>query len=45
MTDEQIAIYQTQVDEYYSFINNYPDSKHRKEAETIFRIAEKHAER
>ena len=33
------------VDEYYSFINNYPDSKHRKEAETIFRIAEKHAER
>ncbi len=33
------------VDEYYSFINNYPDSKHKKEAETIFRIAEKHARR
>lgn len=33
------------VDEYYSFINNYPDSRHKKEAETIFRIAEKHARR
>lgn len=33
------------VDEYYSFINNYPDSKHLKEAETIFKIAEKHTGR
>lgn len=37
--------YSDVVDEYYSFINNYPESKHRKEAETIFRIAEKHAGR
>ena len=35
--------YRDVVDEYYSFINNYPDSKHKKEAETIFKIAEKHA--
>lgn len=33
------------IDEYYSFINSYPDSKHKKEAETIFKIAEKHASR
>lgn len=31
------------VDEYYSFINNYPDSPHRDEAENIFRIASKYA--
>lgn len=34
--------YSDVVDEYYSFINNYPESKHLKEAKTIFRIAEKH---
>lgn len=28
------------VDEYYSFINNYPDSPYRKEADNIFRIAQ-----
>ena len=33
------------IDEYYSFINNYPDSKHAKEAATIFKIAEKHVKR
>lgn len=30
------------IDEYYSFINNYPDSPNRKEAENIFRIAQKY---
>lgn len=35
--------YSDVVDEYYSFINNYPESKNRKEAETIFHIAEKHS--
>lgn len=30
------------VDEYYSFINNYPDSPNRKEADNILRIAEKY---
>ena len=35
--------YRDVVDEYYSFKNNYPESEHLKEAETIFKIAEKHA--
>jgi len=35
--------YRDVVDEYYSYVNNYPESKNLKEAETIFRIAEKHA--
>ena len=30
------------VDEYYSFVNNYPDSPNRKEAENILRIAQKY---
>ena len=30
------------VDEYYSFVNNFPESKHLKEAQTIFKVAEKH---
>ena len=30
------------IDEYYSFINNYPDSPNRSEAENIFKIASKH---
>lgn len=29
------------IDEYYSFINNYPDSPNRSEAENIFKIASK----
>lgn len=31
------------IDEYYSYINNYPDSPHREEADNIFKIAEKYA--
>ena len=30
------------VDEYYSFINNYPDSPYRQEADNIFKIAQKY---
>jgi outer membrane protein assembly factor BamD len=30
------------VDEYYSFINNYPDSPNRNEAENIYKIAQKY---
>lgn len=33
------------IDEYYSFINNYPESKYAKEAATIFKIAEKHVKK
>ena len=31
------------VDEYYSFINNYPDGPNRHEADNIFKIASRHA--
>lgn len=31
------------VDEYYSFINNYPDSPYLKEAENILKIAQSHS--
>lgn len=31
------------IDEYYSFINNYPDSPNRNEADNIFKIASKYA--
>lgn len=30
------------IDEYYSFINNYPDTRNRSEADNIFKIARKH---
>ncbi len=43
INERQADRYRDVVDEYYSFINNYPDSKHKKEAETIFKIASKHA--
>lgn len=32
------------VDEYYSFINNYPDSPHRSEADNILKIARKYVQ-
>lgn len=31
------------IDEYYSFINNYPDSSNRQEADNIFKIAQRYA--
>lgn len=34
--------YQDVIDEYYSFINNFPDSKNKKEAENIYNIARRH---
>ena len=30
------------IDEYYSFTNNYPESKNREEADNILKIAQKH---
>lgn len=44
VSEKQADRYREVVDEYYSFINNYPDSKKRKEAENIFKIANKHAQ-
>ena len=34
--------YRVVIDEYYSFINNYPNSPNRKEADNIFKIASSH---
>ena len=34
--------YRDVIDEYYSFTNNYPDTKNRKEADNIFEIAKRH---
>lgn len=34
--------YRDVIDEYYSFINNYPDSPNREEAENIYSIARKY---
>jgi outer membrane protein assembly factor BamD len=33
--------FRTVIDEYYTFINDYPDSDHRKEADNIFKVANK----
>lgn len=43
VAEKQADRYRDVVDEYFSFINNYPESKHLKEAETIYKIAERHA--
>ncbi|MBD5183582.1 MAG: outer membrane protein assembly factor BamD [Bacteroidales bacterium] len=43
VSERQADRYRDVVDEYYSFINNNPESKHKKEAETIYKIASKHA--
>lgn len=37
--------YNDVIDEYYAFINNYPESKHAKEASTILKIARAHVNR
>lgn len=34
--------YNDVIDEYYSFVNNFPDSKHKKEADNIYEVARKH---
>ena len=34
--------YQDVIDEYYSFINNFPESKNKKEAENIYNLARRH---
>ena len=43
--DERMADrFRDVIDEYFSFINNYPDSKNRKEADNIYEIARKHVQ-
>lgn len=34
--------FRTVLDEYYSFVNNYPDSPHRSEADNIYKIASRY---
>lgn len=36
--------YRDVIDEYYSFVNNYPDSPHRSEADNIYKIARQYAD-
>ena len=40
--DKKEDRFRTVIDEYYSFINNYPDGPNRKEADNIFKIARRH---
>lgn len=42
--EKQAERYRDVVDEYYSYTNNYPDSKNRKEADNIFEITRKHVQ-
>jgi outer membrane protein assembly factor BamD len=40
--EKKVDRFRVVVDEYYSFINNYPDSPNREEADDIFKIAQKY---
>lgn len=40
--EKKVDRFRTVVDEYYSFINNYPDSHFRGEADNIFKIASRY---
>ena len=44
IAERQADRYREVVDEYFSFINNYPDTKNRKEADNIYNIARKHVQ-
>lgn len=37
--------YQEVIDEYFSYINNYPDSKNKKEADAIYKIAQSYTDK
>ncbi|MCM1005043.1 MAG: outer membrane protein assembly factor BamD [Prevotella sp.] len=42
VSEKQKERYRDVIDEYYSFVNNFPESKNRKEADDMFRAADKH---
>lgn len=44
VSEKQEARYREVIDEYYSYINNYPDSKNRREADNIYKIATRHVQ-
>ena len=37
--EKKVERFRDVIDEYYSFINDYPESETRKEADNIFKIA------
>ncbi len=41
--EKKVDRFRVVLDEYYSFVNNYPDSKNREEAENIFKVASRYA--
>ena len=40
--EKQADRYRDVIDEYYSYTNNYPDTKNRREADNIYEIARRH---
>lgn len=40
--EKKIDRFREVIDEYYSFVNNYPDSRYREEADNILKIAKKY---
>ena len=42
VVEKKLDRFRTVIDEYYSFTNDFPDSKMRKEADNIFKIANKY---
>lgn len=40
--EKKVDRYREVIDEYYSFVNNYPDSRYREEADNILKIAQKY---
>lgn len=42
VAERQSDRYREVIDEYYSFINNYPDTKNRKEADNILKLSSRH---
>lgn len=44
VNERQADRYRDVIDEYFSYTNNYPDSKNRKEADNIYEIARKHVQ-
>lgn len=40
--EKKVDRFREVIDEYYSFINNYPDGPNRSEADNIFKIASRH---
>ena len=42
VVEKKLERFRTVIDEYYSFVNDYPESKMRKEADNIFKIANKY---